>query len=281
MIDMLEGLKFNSAVYRQRYIKPVTIMVLAFLTSLLSACSGPGSATVIAGSTSVQPYAEILAEEFEHMYPDLEIDIQGGGSSAGITAVEVGTADIGMSSRELTEEEKSLWVVEIARDGLAIIVNPDNPVSDLTLGQVRDIYSGACADWSELGGVSSKIHIIAREDGSGTRSAFESLVMGTAEISPKSIVQDSNGAVKLLVADDPGAVGFISLGLVDETVKALKLDGIAATRETVTSGSYSLFRPFLFVTGSEPSGLAKQYIDFTLSPQGQQMLADEGLIPIP
>ncbi|MEI8201025.1 MAG: phosphate ABC transporter substrate-binding protein [Eubacteriales bacterium] len=236
------------------------------------------SGIIVAGSTSVQPYAEVLAEEYMILHPGALIDIQGGGSSAGIMAAQSGTSDLGMSSRVLKDAEKSLWYVEIARDGLAVIINPANPVQNLTLDQVSDIYSAKISDWSQLGGKKAKIHVITREDGSGTRDAFVTLVMGESNITPRAIVQDSNGAVKQLVADDPNAVGFISLGLVDKTVKALELDGIAATRENVMNGSYNLSRPFLFVAQAEPTGQAKEFLDFVLSAQGQQMLVNEGLI---
>lgn len=256
------------------------IGVLTLSASMLSACSrSSGSATIVAGSTSVQPYAEVLAEEFMILNPGSEIDIQGGGSSAGITAAETHSADIGMSSRALKEEEMNLTYVEIARDGLALIVNPENPIQNLTSEQVRDIYTATITDWSQLGGPKAKINIIAREEGSGTRSAFTELVMGEEEISPKSIVQDSNGAVRQLVGDDPNAIGFISLGLVNDKVKALHLDGIEATRENIINDSYRLSRPFLYVTNGEPSGVAKSFIDFTLSSEGQKLLSNEGLIP--
>jgi phosphate transport system substrate-binding protein len=258
----------------------VSVVIVTLSISTMSACGRePGSATIVAGSTSVQPYAEVLAEEYMVLNPDTEIDIQGGGSSAGITAAQTHSAEIGMSSRALKDEEKNLWYVEIARDGLVLIVNPKNPVQNLTLDQIRDIYAATITDWSQLGGVESKINIIAREEGSGTRSAFTELLMGKAEITPKAIVQDSNGAVRQLVADDPNAIGFISLGLVNDKVKALHLDGIEATRENIMNGSYSLSRPFLFVTNGEPTGLAKSFIDFTLSMEGQKLLGHEGLIP--
>jgi phosphate transport system substrate-binding protein len=254
---------------------------IAILTvTPISACSFmPKAGIIVAGSTSVQPFAEVLAEEYMTLHPDVTIDIQGGGSAAGIMAAQSGTADIGMSSRELKDEEKSLWYVEIARDGLAVIVHPSNPIRNLTLSQIRDIYAATVSDWSQLGGPKSKIHVITREDGSGTRAAFESLVMGKAEITPRAVVQDSNGAVRQLVADDPNSIGFISLGLVNETVKALELGGVAATRENVINGSYGLSRPFLFIARGQPTGQTKQFIDFTLSAEGQKLLAKEGLIP--
>jgi len=265
----------------------LTITVLALLASLcllLTACGGRGDsvAFVVAGSTSVQPYVEILAEEYAHLYPEMMIDVQGGGSSAGITAVESDTADLGMSSRHLKEEEQHLWSVEITKDGLAIIVNPNNPVKNLTLEQLRGVYAADIINWGQLGGPDKKIHIITREEGSGTRSAFEELVMGNRRISPRAIVQDSNGAVRQLVADDSYSIGFISLGLVDvgeRPVKALQIDGADASRDNVINGSYSLFRSFLFVAKSEPAESVMHFIDYIRSPVGQKLLAEEGLIP--
>jgi phosphate transport system substrate-binding protein len=255
------------------------VFVLMLNLSLGSACSNVSDAGVIvAGSTSVQPYAEILAEEYMILHPDIVIDIQGGGSSAGIMAAQTGTSNLGMSSRVLKDEEKGLWYVEIARDGLAVVINPANPIITLTLDQISGIYSAGITNWSQLGGENAKIHVITREDGSGTRDAFVNLVMGEANITPTAIVQDSNGAVRQLVADDPNAIGFISLGLVDDTVKALELNGVAATRENVVNGSYNLSRPFLFVAQAEPTGETKQFLDFVLSAEGQKILMNEGLI---
>lgn len=258
----------------------ISLVILIISMSMFTACSrGSGSGTIIAGSTSVQPYAEVLAEEYMILNQGSEIDLQGGGSSAGITAAQTQSADIGMSSRSLDEDEKSLWNVEIAKDGLVLIVNPNNPIGDLTLDEIRHIYTGEITEWSQLGGAESRINLIAREEGSGTRSAFTELVMGEEEITPKAIVQDSNGSVMQLVQGDPNAIGFISLGLLNDDIKALDLDGAEATAENIMNGSYSLARPFLFVTNGEPTGVTKSFIDFTLSSEGQKLLSDEGLIP--
>lgn len=257
----------------------VVICILSVLLCLLPGCGKrPTTGVIIAGSTSVQPFAEALAEEYMREHLEIIIDVQGGGSSAGIMAAQTSTADIGMSSRLLKDSEKKLWFKEIARDGLAVIVHPSNNISSLTLKQVRDIYTGAISDWSQLGGTKSKIHVITREDGSGTRSSFEGLVMDKNEINPRSIVQDSNGAVRQLVVDDPAAIGFISLGLVNIKVKALELDGIVASRENVINGTYGLSRPFIFITREAPAGNAKLFIDFVLSEKGKKMLATEGLV---
>ena len=261
--------------------RQVSLLTIA-LVLLITGCRGQSGhkGVIVAGSTSVQPYAEILAEEYASLYPGRIVDVQGGGSSAGIAAAESHTADIGMSSRGLKEKESHLWSVEIAKDGLAIIVHPSNPVEDLTIDQIREIYTGKITNWSEVGGSDSNIHLIAREAGSGTRSAFMELVMDKELITPKSIIQSSNGAIKLLVTGDINAIGFISLGLVDDDVKALKLGGVPATTENVINHSYSLFRPFLYVCNGEPTGEVNDFINFTLSPEGQRSLALEGLIPV-
>jgi phosphate transport system substrate-binding protein len=249
-----------------------------FSLTLLTGCGRNANSVVIAGSTSVQPFAEVLAQDYMASYPGVSIDVQGGGSAAGIMATQSGTTDIGMSSRNLQGSETSLWSIEIARDGIAIIINPKNPITDLTLQQIADIYDGKTTNWDQIGGKKGEIDVFTREDGSGTRSSFESLVMGKNQIMARAMVENSNGAIRQLVADDPGAVGYISLGLVDSTVKALDLGGIVPSRENVVNGTYNLSRPFLFLSLKPPEGLVKDFIDFTMSAEGQKILYDQGLI---
>ena len=273
-------MKIYQAMYRiaLRFLFIFFLISFVFTSTLSAGCSRSSASLIIAGSTSVQPFAEVLAEAYMILHPGITIDVQGGGSAAGIMATQSGTTNIGMSSRVLAGNETSLWSVEIARDGIAIIIYPDNPIINLTLPQVRDIYSGKITDWSQIGGKKSEIHVFTREDGSGTRSSFESLVMGKTEIMARAMVQDSNGAIRQLVGDDPYAIGFISLGLVDKTVKAVELDGVIPSREHVIDDTYNLSRPFLFLTLKEPTGLAKDFIDFTLSDKGKQILYDQGLV---
>jgi phosphate transport system substrate-binding protein len=260
-------------------VRPLKIMVLVFIMTLNTGCKQKNSnGLILAGSTSVQPFAETLAEAYTKLHSEISIDVQGGGSSAGIMSAQTNTADIGMSSRNLKDKEKTLWSVEIARDGLAIIINPKNTITSLTLSQVRDIYSGVITNWSQLGGNDKRIHVITREEGSGTRAAFEDLLMNKIEINPRSIVQDSNGTVRQLVGDDVNAIGYISLGLVNQKVKSLELDGVAATRENVINGTYILSRPYLFVTSTEPVGEVRKFIEFVLSAEGRALLDLEGLI---
>jgi len=245
----------------------------------LSGCgSGNSASLIVMGSSSMQPYVEILAEEYAHIYGERDVDVLAGGSSAGIMAVESGIADVGMSSRALKPAEQYLWSTVMAKDGLAIVTHPENPVRNLTVEQVRDIYAGTLINWSDVGGADAKIHVITREEGSGSRDAFESLVMDKRPITPRAIVQDSNGAVKQLVSSDVNSIGFISSGLVDDKVNAIILDGVAATHENISIGAYPLFREFLFVTEGEPGEYAAKFIDYALSPAGQAILDTEGLV---
>ena len=187
-------------------------------------------------------------------HPGLLINVQGGGSSAGIMAVQQRAADIGASSRELNDSEKSLYETVIAWDGIAIIVNPACKLDDLSLINLQQIFEGKIVDWSALGLAPHGIHVITREEGSGTRTAFEELVMKKTEISQNALVQDSNGAVREIVANDPYAIGYISCGLVNQQVKALAIDGVSPTNINIKKNAYKLTRRFLFVTLKEPEG---------------------------
>jgi phosphate transport system substrate-binding protein len=227
----------------------------------------------------LEPFAELLAERYMAEHPHSPpINVQGGGSSAGVQAALSGSAEIGMSSRWLREEEKGLEAMVMAWDAIAIIVHPSNSLSDLTLEQVREIFAGRVDNWSSLGGEERPITVVTREEGSGTRGAFEELAMGEERITLSALRQDSNGAVRVMVAGDPGAIGYISLGIVDERVKVLSIEGVRPSPEMVRRGEYGLVRPFLFLVKGKPQGLAKEFIDYVLSPQGQEILEGEGLV---
>ncbi|MHB1133243.1 MAG: phosphate ABC transporter substrate-binding protein [Chloroflexota bacterium] len=248
---------------------------------LFSGCQRSQGGVTVAGSTSVQPFAEALAEEFMRQHPTIGINVQGGGSSAGIQAALTGAAEIGMSSRELKQAEQAqLRVDVIALDAIAVVVHPSNPVSGLSIDQINAIFSGQSRNWRELGGSDRAIHIVTREEGSGTRGAFQELVMGETDIYPGAIVQDSNGAVRQVVSDDPFAIGYVSLGLVNEQVKAVQIDGVPASHDNVINQTYKLTRPFIYVEKGTPSANAQAFIDFTLGREGQEILTKEGLVPV-
>jgi phosphate transport system substrate-binding protein len=258
------------------------LILLAFGVAFFPGCRGSRSRNelTLAGSTSIQPFADKWAEVFMARHPGLGVDVQGGGSSAGIQACKSGACQIGMSSRELKGDEKDLTEIVIARDGLAIIVHPSNPARGLKIADVKQIFSGDLTDWKALGGPDKQITVVTREEGSGTRGAFQELVMGKTRIFRGAITEDSNGTVREIVAHDPAAIGFISLGLVNSQVRALALDGAEANDDNIRNGSYRLVRPFLFVSRGEPTGLAKQFVDFVLSDEGQTLVKEEGLLPI-
>ncbi len=214
-------------------------------------------------------------------HPQVRIDIQGGGSSAGIYAAEQGVADLGASSRELVKAEKDLMEIPIAYDGIAVIVNQENPLENLSLEQIRRIYQGKITDWKEVGLAPHPIHLITREEGSGTRNAFEELVMGKrADITPAALVQDSNGSVREIVANDPHGLGYISMGLIEPRVRAVAVDGVLPTRENVKNRSYKLVRRFLLVTQHLKPGPCHNFVNFILSAPGQSLLEAEGLVGV-
>jgi phosphate transport system substrate-binding protein len=258
---------------------------LGFLFLLLFFLFGVGcqrsrAGITVAGSTSVEPFAGLLAEEYMSRHPESHIYVQGGGSTAGIEAVITRAAKIGMSSRNLIGEEKKLYAVTIAKDAIAIILHPQNPIQDLSLDQIREVFSGKIRNWKELGRPHHPIVLVTREEGSGTREAFQKFVMGKEDISLEALVQDSNGAVRQVVASNPNAIGYISLGLVNNQIKALKISGVEPNLTDIENGKYTLVRPFLFVFNEEPVGEAKSFLEFVLSPLAQKMLFKEGLVPV-
>lgn len=257
----------------------VLVALLAGLSSGCSRASVSANAITLAGSTSVQPFAEVLGDEFMAEHKGQVVNVQGGGSSAGIQAARSEAAQIGMSSRKLKKDENDLTPVTIAWDAIAVIVHPSNPITDLTTQQVQDIFSGKITRWLQVGGKDAPITVISREEGSGTRGSFDEMVLKENDITPRSLFQDSNGAVREIVANDPNAVGYMSLGLVDQRVKALKVDGIQPSVATVLGSTYTLVRPFLFVLKGKATGEAASFIDFVLGVKGQDTLAREGLVP--
>ncbi|KXG75950.1 phosphate ABC transporter substrate-binding protein [Thermotalea metallivorans] len=240
---------------------------------------------VIAGSTSVQPLSDELAAVFREKYPNVQIEVQGGGSSVGVKSAIDKIADIGASSRELKEEEKAAGLTEyvIAKDGIAVIVNPANKVENLTMEQIKKIFTGEITNWKEVGGADKAITVVSREEGSGTRGAFIEItgVEGKdasgnkADLTTKNaLVQPSTGAVKQTVANTPEAIGYVSMGALDDMVKAVKVEGVEATEENVKNGTFKISRPFLYLTKGEESEVVKAFIQFVLG-EGQEVVKKE------
>ena len=265
----------------RKFIPIVVVSLLVALAVFGAGCtsstnSSSGTKLQLAGSTSVQPHAEALAKAFQANNSGVQVYVQGGGSSAGVTAVGTGTAAIGMSSANLSQSQLSqypnLKPVPIAVDGIAVIVNPQNTVNNLTLNQTRDIFTGNITNWNQVGGSNAKINVVNREEGSGTRDGIQKIVLKGGNFGSGGITQSSTGAVRSYVAGDPNAIGYISFAEVDNSVKALSIDGVAPTYATIANGTYPIQRDLLFVTNGDPSGNAKAFIDFTLSPAGQAIL---------
>lgn len=252
--------------------------------------SGSGSAAsgsvVIAGSTSVQPLSEAMSEVYMEENPDVTVEVQGGGSGQGIKSIEDGIADIGSLSREVGEDEKGSISEEyvIAKDGVAVIVNADVNVDDLSLEQIKGIYTGEIKNWSEVGGDNAEITVVSREEGSGTRGAFTEITGVTVDdvdnTTKDALVQPSTGAVKETVSTTPNSIGYVSLGSLDDSVKVLTVEGVEATSENVVSGDYKIQRPFVYVVGSEVSETAQAFIDFAMSDEGQKIVEENDFIPV-
>jgi len=242
-----------------------------------------GSIT-LAGSTSMEKFANALAEAFMEKYPDVTVQAEFTGSSAGIEEVLAGQCDVGNSSRNLKEEEKGKGAVEniVAIDGIAVVTDPSNEVTDLSKEQLIEIYTGKVTNWEEAGGADLPVVVVGREAGSGTRGAFEE-ILGVEDTCKYANELDSTGAVMAKVASTPGAIGYVSLDVVDDSVKALALDGAEASEENIKAGSYLLSRPFVMATKgeiSEQSSLVQALFDYVYSAEGSELVKSVGLITV-
>lgn len=233
------------------------------------------------GSTSMESVMGVLGESFMEMNPDVTVNYNGTGSSAGITAAMDGTADIGLASRDLKDEETGVTQITVAKDGIAIIVNPQNPVADLSVEQIAQIFKGEVTNWSELGGSDGQIVPIGREAGSGTRDGFESIT-DTEDACKYQNELTSTGEVIANVASNPNAIGYASLSAVDDTVKAITVGGVAPTEETVLDESYPIQRNFNFIISDskELSDVAQAFVDYATSADASDLIAGAGAVPL-
>ena len=246
--------------------------------------SNKDSTTIsISGSTSIGPLMEKIQEKYEEENSGVTLEIQQNGSGAGIKDVISGISEIGMSSRELKDDEKtSVQGTIVAYDGIALLVNPENPVKNISLEDVKKIYTGEITNWKELGGDDSTIVVVSREEGSGTRDAFQEIVgYESEELLKDATISDGSGAVKTTVAGNKNAIGFASFEYIDNTVAALNIDDVEPTADNVKSGSYKISRPFILVTKEDSlTEDGQKLIDFALSDEGQQIVEENKLITI-
>ncbi|MCK4859004.1 MAG: phosphate ABC transporter substrate-binding protein [Candidatus Omnitrophica bacterium] len=243
---------------------------------------------VIQGSTTVLPIAQRCAEVFMQRYSNVDISVRGGGSGTGVAALIDGICDIADSSRPMKKKEilkaKQKGINPephvVAMDGIAVIVHPSNLVSKLSLGQIKDIYTGKISNWSQLGGKNQKIVAVSRDVASGTFECFNKLVLKKKRVCPEALLQASNMAVASIVKRTKGAIGYVGLGYLSSEVKALFVDGVKPSVETVCSGRYPISRPLFMYTDGEPKGTIKAFIDFVLSEKGQKIVKNEGFVSL-
>ena len=264
------------------------MLVMVFLTagavqaSGLEAFAKEKGVLRISGGTAHIPVMKEAAEQIMSAYPEIQITIAGGGSGAGIKQVGEGLVDIGNSGRKPTEEEigkYGLSIYQWAIDGVAAVVHPANPVKQLSTQQIQQIYAGKIASWKDLGGEDRPVNIYTRDKSSGTREVFWKKALSEGEISEKANFVASNGAMKSAVANDPYAIGYMSVGYIDDAVAPVTLDGVLPSLETVKSGEYKVARGLYSNTKGEAQGLAKAFLEYILSPEGQKIAAEKGFIP--
>ena len=267
----------------------VVLLCGAVMISGLAVGCGSGSAEgdtakiTISGSTSVGPTMEVLAEVYEKNN-DVNIEVQQVGSSAGIKNTIDGTSDLGMTSRDLKDEEtKEVDGTQIAIDGIAVITNTANKVTNLTSEQVKDIFTGKITNWKEVGGEDAQIVVVSREDGSGTRDGFQDILgFESDELIKDAQICDGSGNVKSTVEGNENAIAYISFGYLGDTLNDVKIDGAEATDANVVDGKYPISRPFIVVNKKDGlSDVAKAFVDFIMSEEGQNIVAEEGFIKAP
>lgn len=237
----------------------------------------------ISGGTAHIPVMKEAAKQVMSAYPDIQITIAGGGSGVGIKQVGEKMVQIGNAGRKATDQEIAqygLVLFKWAIDGVGTVVNPENPVHALTSTQLQDIYAGKITNWKELGGIDRAINLYTRDEASGTREVFWKKALNKGDIIASANVVVSNGAMKTAVANDPYALGYVSVGHIDASVQPVSLDGVVPSNETVKDGSYPVARGLYSITSGEPQGAVKAFIDFLFSPSGQQLAAAKGFIPV-
>jgi len=282
----------------KKFVKAAAVcMAVLMLAVSLTGCGGGNGKTeggsesgeaslsgkiTLAGSTSMEKLCEAMSESFMETYPNVTVTVEYTGSSAGVESLIQGSVDIGNASRNLKDGEKEKGAVEniVAIDGIAVITDKENTVTDLTSEQLTAIYTGQVTNWSELGGKDEAIVVIGREAGSGTRGAFEEL-LGVEDVCVYAQELDSTGAVLAKVASTPGAIGYISLDAANDTIQTISLNGAAATEENIVAGDYLLSRPFVMATIgeiSEQSELVQAWFAYLASEEGKNVISGVGLI---
>jgi phosphate transport system substrate-binding protein len=245
-----------------------------------------GKKISIVGSTTVLPMAQACSEQFMNNNPDIDITISGGGSGHGIAAMIDGATDIANASRAMKKKEikkaRSKGIKPkanvVAKDGIAVIVNPENKINSLSKEQVKKIYTGEINYWEEIGGTPGRIIVVSRDSSSGTFEVFGELALDEERVRPDALMAASNQAVHNNVSKIPGAIGYVGMGYLSPAIKPIAFNGVKPTEANVVSGDYILARPLFMYTNGEPTGVIKEYLDFVLSKRGQKLAAEQGYI---
>ena len=258
-----------------------------FALLLLLPVSGCGKqarqeSLLIAGSSTMLPYMEKLKEAFHKNHPQILIEDDAGGSTAGLIAVRRGAIDLAMMSREITREEDDQYTRDylIGKDAVVLVVNPANPLTNLSRQQLREIFGGHITNWSQVGGPNAPITVVGRKAGSTTRKAMDEMVMDGLDLTKSATILESADAVLKTVAASPSAIGYLALKDLHSGVQALQVNGVAVSRETILSGRYPLSRDFFLVMYDKPKNAIQNFVDFALSNDGQKILEHEGLIRV-
>lgn len=257
---------------------------LVFAAGELDAFKGQKGTLKISGGTAHIPVMKEAAQRIMSAYPYIQISIAAGGSGVGIKQVGEGLVDIGNTGRKPTDDEIARYQLKLhqwALDGVGVIVHPRNRVKALSKAQIADIFAGKISTWKEVGGENRKINLYTRDEASGTREVFWEKALNKGTISPAANVVVSNGAMKSAVAQDPYAIGYVSVGHIDRTVAPVALDGVVPTLQTVINGSYKISRGLYSNTKGEPSGLTRSFIQYLYSPAGREIIQKHGFIPVP
>jgi len=265
-----------------------TASVCALYTVALAATGAWAGQLQIKGSTTVLPIAQKVADPFMKAHPDVKLSISGGGSGNGIKALIDKATDIAMASRAMKDKEVALakekgvepMAHEIAYDCIVPVVHPDNPVTDISMDQLKEIYMGKVTNWKDLGGPDMEVVVISRDTSSGTYEVWESKVMDKERVYPGALLQASNGAVVQAVSKNKNAIGYIGYGYMDESTKGLTVNGIEGKPETALNGEYPVSRALYLYTQGESEGDVKSFIDFVLSADGQALVKEAGFVPL-
>lgn len=265
------------------YVFGTIIIAVIIVTASYLLINSSGSQEIkIVGSTTVQPVAQSLAQAYMEKHPEVKITVQGGDSLVGIRTVQSGLTNIGTASRNLSKEEsEGLTQYQIGKDGVAVIVNPENPINSLTMDQLKEIYEGKITNWKQVGGKDEPITVIIREIGSGTRLAFEDILFGKEIEQNNASVAISTHQVMQDVAVNSGAIGYVSRNSLNSDVKLLMIDNVPLTKENIENCRYVLQRPLFFLVKGTSSGVVKDFLDFVMSPEGQLIVNSTEYKPYP